>query len=243
MPAFNFNWREMKTIGLIGGMSWESTALYYKLMNQEVSRRLGGLHSTQLLLHSLDFAPVAQAQHDGDWETAAEILRDSAQRLAAAGAHALVLCTNTMHKLAPEIERSCALPLLHIADSTARAAKDLGCRKVGLLATAFTMRESFLKDRLAASFDLDVMVPAREAQEDIHRIIYEELCKGVLRDDSRSRYQRAIDDLKARGAEAVILGCTEITLLIQDVHSSLPLLDSTALHAQSAVDFALAGEL
>jgi aspartate racemase len=229
----------MKAIGLIGGMSWESTALYYKLMNQEVNRRLGGLHSAHLLLHSLDFAPVAHAQHEGDWGTAAAILRDSARRLAAGGAQALVLCTNTMHKLAHEIERSCALPLLHIGDSTGRAAQALGCRKVGLLATGFTMRESFLKDRLVQGYGLEVIVPPSDSQQEVHRIIYEELCKGAVRESSRSFYRRAIDELKARGAEAVILGCTEITLLIQAEHSDLPLLDSTALHARAAVDYAL----
>ncbi|HZY17761.1 MAG TPA: aspartate/glutamate racemase family protein [Ramlibacter sp.] len=231
----------MRVIGLIGGMSWESTAVYYALMNREVGRRLGGLHSAHLLLHSVDFAPVAQAQHQGDWDAAATMLVDSARRLAAGGAQALVLCTNTMHKLADAIESSCALPLLHIADSTGRAAQALGCRKVGLLATGFTMREPFLKDRLAARHGLEVLVPPADTQAEVHRVIYEELCKGVIRDSSREIYRQAIDALRARGAEAVVLGCTEITLLVREQDSSLPLLDSTALHARAAVDFALAG--
>lgn len=243
MPAFTTSVIEMKTIGLIGGMSWESTALYYKLMNQEVNRRLGRLHSAHLLLHSLDFEPVARAQHDGRWPEAAALLRDSGRRLAAGGAQALVLCTNTMHKLAEEIELGSGLPLLHIGDSTGDAAAQLGCRKVGLLATAFTMREAFMRERLASRHGLDVMVPPEETQKEVHRIIYEELCRGIVRDASRSLYQRAIGELEARGAEAIILGCTEITLLIQGEHSNLPLLDSTALHARYAVDFALAGRI
>ncbi|HVE52362.1 MAG TPA: aspartate/glutamate racemase family protein [Ramlibacter sp.] len=230
----------MRAIGLIGGMSWESTAVYYRLMNQEVARRLGGLHSAHLLLHSVDFGPVAQAQHDGDWDKAAAMLRDSARRLAAGGAEALVLCTNTMHKLADAIEGSCPLPFLHIADSTGRAAQALGCRKVGLLATGFTMREPFLKDRLAARHGLEVMVPPPETQAEVHRVIYEELCKGIIRDSARNFYRMAIEALRGAGAEAVVLGCTEITLLIQPEHSVLPLLDSTELHALAAVDFALA---
>lgn len=231
----------MRAIGLIGGMSWESTAVYYKLINQEVGRRLGGLHSAHLLLHSIDFAPVAHAQHAGDWNTAAVMLRDSARRLEAAGAQALVLCTNTMHKLAHVLEDASTLPLLHIADSTGDAARAGGCHRVGLLATGFTMRESFLKNRLAERHGLDVLVPPQDIQAEVHRVIYEELCKGVIRTDSRDFYRRAIDALRLQGAQAVILGCTEIGLLIDASASELPLLDSTALHAQAAVEFALDG--
>lgn len=232
----------MRTLGLIGGMSWESTALYYKLINQGVAGRLGGLHLAPLLLHSIDFAPVAHAQHVGDWDSAAQVLRDSARRLEAGGAQALVLCTNTMHKLAPVLEEASSLPLLHIADSVGEAARRAGHGRVGLLATGFTMREPFLKERLAQRYGLEVLVPPEDTQQSLHRVIYEELCRGVLLEDSRTLYRRAIAALGQRGAQAVILGCTEIGLLIQAADSELPLLDSTVLHAQAAVDFALAGE-
>lgn len=229
----------MKTIGLIGGMSWESTAEYYRLMNQEVRTRLGPLRSAQLLIHSVDFGPVAQAQHEGRWDDAGELLAGSARRLHAAGADAIVLCTNTMHKLAGTIAAATPLPFLHIAAPVGEAARQRGLRRLGLLATAFTMEQPFLKDKLAQDHGLQVVAPDAPTRAEVHRVIYEELCQGIVRDASRGFYQRAIAQLQAQGCDAIVLGCTEISLLVQQVHSPLPLLDTTALHARAAVDFAL----
>ncbi|OLF54059.1 aspartate/glutamate racemase family protein [Pseudomonas chlororaphis] len=232
----------MRTIGLIGGMSWESSAEYYRLINQQVRDRLGPLRSARLLMYSVDFGPVEQAQHAGRWDLAAEILRDAAQRLEAGGAECLVLCTNTMHKVAGRIQAATALPFLHIADPTAAAALAAGTLTVGLLGTAFTMEQDFLKQRLADQ-GLQVLVPDAEDRQALHRIIYDELCVGVISAASRQRYQQAIQALQARGAQAIILGCTEIGLLLKPEHSPLPLLDTTELHARAAVDFALDGKM
>lgn len=229
----------MRTIGLIGGMSWESSAEYYRIINQRVRDQLGPLRSAQVLLYSVDFGPVEQAQHAGRWDDAALILEDAARRLQAGGAECVVLCTNTMHRVAPRIEAAVSIPFLHIADATAAAALEAGTLTVGLLGTAFTMEQDFLTSRLAAQ-GLTVLVPDADERKDVHRIIYEELCVGVISDASRQVYQRVIKALAARGAQAVILGCTEICLLIQPEHCDLPLLDTTALHAQAAVAFALA---
>ncbi|POA58193.1 MULTISPECIES: aspartate/glutamate racemase family protein [unclassified Pseudomonas] len=229
----------MRTIGLIGGMSWESSAEYYRLINQQVRDRLGALRSARLLMYSVDFGPVERAQHAGDWDAAAAILVDAARRLEAGGADCLVLCTNTMHKVAAPIQAATNLPFLHIADPTAQAALAAGTLKVGLLGTAFTMEQDFLKQRLADQ-GLQVLVPDAEQRQVVHRIIYEELCVGVIREQSRRQYQQIIQSLQARGAQAVILGCTEIGLLLKPEHSPLPLLDTTELHAQAAVAFALA---
>ncbi|MQA54011.1 aspartate/glutamate racemase family protein [Pseudomonas piscis] len=229
----------MRTIGLIGGMSWESSAEYYRLINQQVRDRLGALRSARLLMYSVDFGPVERAQHAGDWDAAAAILVDAARRLEAGGADCLVLCTNTMHKVAAPIQAATNLPFLHIADPTAQAALAAGTLKVGLLGTAFTMKQDFLKQRLADQ-GLQVLVPDAEQSQVVHRIIYEELCVGVIREQSRRQYQQVIQSLQARGAQAVILGCTEIGLLLKPEHSPLPLLDTTELHAQAAVAFALA---
>ncbi|AZC18787.1 MULTISPECIES: aspartate/glutamate racemase family protein [Pseudomonas] len=229
----------MRTIGLIGGMSWESSAEYYRLINQQVRDRLGALRSARLLMYSVDFGPVERAQHAGDWDAAAAILVDAARRLEAGGADCLVLCTNTMHKVAAPIQAATNLPFLHIADPTAQAALAAGTLKVGLLGTAFTMEQDFLKQRLADQ-GLQVLVPDAEQRQVVHRIIYEELCVGVIREQSRRQYQQVIQSLQARGAQAVILGCTEIGLLLKPEHSPLPLLDTTELHAQAAVAFALA---
>ncbi|WP_409302267.1 aspartate/glutamate racemase family protein [Pseudomonas sp. KCJK8993] len=229
----------MRTIGLIGGMSWESSAEYYRLINQQVRDRLGALRSARLLMYSVDFGPVERAQHAGDWDAAAAILVDAARRLEAGGADCLVLCTNTMHKVAAPIQAATNLPFLHITDPTAQAALAAGTLKVGLLGTAFTMEQDFLKQRLADQ-GLQVLVPDAEQRLAVHRIIYEELCMGVIREPSRRQYQQVIQSLQARGAQAVILGCTEIGLLLKPEHSPLPLLDTTELHAQAAVAFALA---
>jgi aspartate racemase len=228
----------MRTIGLIGGMSWESSAEYYRLINQQVRDRLGPLRSAPLLMYSVDFGPVEQAQHAGRWDDAAAILVDAAQRLQAGGAECVVLCTNTMHKVAGQIQAAISIPFLHIADPTGQAAVEAGTLKVGLLGTAFTMEQDFLKDRLSA-MGLTVLVPDAEERNAVHRIIYDELCVGVISEASRKVYQQVIESLTRRGAQAIILGCTEIGLLIKPEHSALPLLDTTALHAQAAVAFAL----
>ena len=228
----------MRTIGLIGGMSWESSAEYYRIINQRVRDRLGPLRSAQLLMYSVDFGPVEQAQHAGRWDDTAQILEDAARRLQAGGAECVVLCTNTMHKVAPRIEAAVSIPFLHIADAAGLAAVEAGTLTVGLLGTAFTMEQDFLKSRLA-DHGLTVLVPDTDERKDVHRIIYEELCVGVISDTSRQIYQRVIKSLAARGAQAIILGCTEISLLIKPEHSDLPLLDTTELHAQAAVAFAL----
>ncbi|MBN0981024.1 aspartate/glutamate racemase family protein [Pseudomonas hygromyciniae] len=228
----------MRTIGLIGGMSWESSAEYYRIINQQVRDRLGPLRSAQMLLYSVDFGPVEQAQHAGRWDDAALILQDAARRLQAGGADCIVLCTNTMHLVAPQIEAAVSVPFLHIADAAGAAAVKAQTLTVGLLGTAFTMEQDFLKARLAAQ-GLTVLVPDAQERSAVHRIIYEELCVGVISEASRQVYQQAIANLAARGAQAIILGCTEIGLLIKPEHSDLPLLDTTELHAQAAVAFAL----
>ncbi len=229
----------MKTLGLIGGMSWESTAEYYRLINQEVRARLGPLRSAPLLIHSVDFGPIADAQHEGRWDDAGAVLADSARRLHAAGADAIVLCTNTMHKLADTIADATPLPFLHIADPVGKAARKRGLRKLGLLATAFTMEQPFLKDKLTQEYGVEVITPDAATRAEVHRVIYEELCQGIVLDASRNFYLQAIAGLQAQGCDAIVLGCTEIALLVQQEPSSLPLLDTTALHAQAAVEFAL----
>ncbi|WP_367084665.1 aspartate/glutamate racemase family protein [Pseudomonas sp. HOU2] len=228
----------MRTIGLIGGMSWESSAEYYRLINQQIRDRLGSLRSAQILMYSVDFGPVEQAQHAGRWDDAAAILVDAARRLQAGGADCVVLCTNTMHKVAEQIQTAISIPFLHIAEPAAQAALAIDARTVGLLGTAFTMEQDFLKQRLIAQ-GLTVLVPDAAERKDVHRIIYDELCVGVISDESRKIYQQVIESLTARGAQAIILGCTEIGLLVKPEHSALPLLDTTELHAQAAVAFAL----
>ncbi|MBE5270065.1 aspartate/glutamate racemase family protein [Stenotrophomonas sp. B2] len=231
----------MKTLGLIGGMSWESSAQYYRLINEEVRRRLGAAHSAQLLMWSVDFAPIKQLQHDGDWDALARHMVDAAERLQAGGADVLLICTNTMHALTAQIEAACPLPLLHIADPTATAVVAAGWRRVGLLGTAFTMEQDFYRGRLAGRFGLEVLVPEAEDRQQVHDIIYQELIAGVVSERSRQVYADVIARLVARGAEAIILGCTEIMLLVRPQDSAVPLFDTTSLHAQAAVDAALAG--
>ena len=229
----------MKRIGLIGGMSWESTALYYRLLNQAVAARLGGLHSADLVLASVDFAPIARLQADGRWDEAGGVLAERARQLEAAGAELLVLCTNTMHQVAPAIEAAVTVPLLHIIDVTAAAARKAGLRRLGLLATGFTMGQPFYRDRLA-THDLDAIVPDAAGRELVHRIIYDELCRGVITEDSRRRVRAVVEELVARGADGIILGCTEIELLVGPADSPVPVLPTTALHAAAALDAALA---
>jgi len=230
----------MKTIGLIGGMSWESTASYYRLINEEVQQRLGGLHSAQILLYSVDFAPIAHMQAEGDWDGAGALLAHAARALEAGGADCLLVCANTMHKVAPAIEAAVHLPLLHIADPTAEAIKRAGYARIGLLGTRFTMEDDFYVDRLRGQHGLEVLVPDATEREVIHRVIYEELCLGRLVDASRDAYRRIMASLVERGAEAIILGCTEIALLVDAGDAGVPLFDTTDLHARAAVDFALA---
>ncbi|MGQ7848232.1 aspartate/glutamate racemase family protein [Granulosicoccus sp. 3-233] len=229
----------MKTIGIIGGMSWESSVLYYQAINRGVAESLGGLHSASLILYSVDFADIERLQHEGDWEAAGSLLNEAALALQAAGADFLVIATNTMHKVADSIVDGIDIPLLHIVDPTAEALLAAGHRRVGLLGTAFTMSDDFYKGRMQETFGLDVIVPDDSEQAQVHRIIYEELCLGIIEDASREVYTRIIDGLLARGAQAVILGCTEITLLINQAHTPAPLFDTTALHAAAAVSRAL----
>jgi aspartate racemase len=217
-------------------MSWTSTAEYYRLLNQGIATALGGLHSARLLLHSVDFAPVAAMQHEGDWAGTAAVLVEAAQGLERAGAEGLLVATNTMHKVAEEIEAGTGIPLLHIADATAARLVADGRRTVGLLATAFTMEQAFYTDRLR-QHGLEVLVPDDADRADVQRVIYDELCLDVVRDESRERYREVMGRLAGRGAEAIILGCTEITLLVGDADSPLPLYDTTAIHAEAAVSW------
>ena len=230
----------MKTIGLLGGMSWESTVGYYRAINEGVKQALGGLHSARIAMVSVDFEPIERMQHAGDWAGTARLLADAARQVEAAGAEGLLICTNTMHKVAPEIEAAIGIPLLHIADATATRLVAADVRTVGLLGTGFTMEEDFYKGRLAQRFGLDVRVPEAADRRIVHRVIYEELCLGRVTPEAKSHYLRIIDTLAAQGAQAVILGCTEIGMLIAQADTEVPLFDTTAIHAQAAVDWALA---
>jgi aspartate racemase len=229
----------MQTIGLIGGMSWESTVSYYQMINRGIKAQLGGLHSAKLILYSVDFAEIESLQHKGDWDQAANILVAAAQSLQKAGADFILICTNTMHKVAEEVAQKVDIPLLHIADATGMQLKRDGITKVGLLGTKFTMTEGFYKDRLTDKFAIEVLVPTPLEQDIIHQVIYDELCLGKVIDNSRHQIVHVIRGLHKRGAQAVILGCTEIALLVQQQHTQVPLYDTTALHANVAVDLAL----
>ena len=229
----------MKTIGLLGGMSWESTTDYYRLINKGIQQVLGGLHSADIILYSVDFAPIEERQRQGDWPGMAAMLSDAARHIQRAGADFLLICTNTMHKVAPAIEQAIAIPLLHIADATAdRLVRD-GIKTVGLLGTAFTMEQNFYKNRLTERYGLAVIIPPENDRQRVHDIIYDELCQGEILATSRDHYRRIIDDLAAEGAEAVILGCTEIGMLIKQAHTTVTLYDTTAIHAARAVEWAL----
>jgi len=229
----------MKTIGLLGGMSWESTQTYYRLLNQQVAARLGGLHSAKIILDSVDFADIEVLQRAGEWDALAELLVQHALRVEAAGADCLMIGTNTMHRVAPRIEAAISIPLLHIADATAQALLKDNVQHVGLLGTRFTMEQAFYRERLEAH-GIEVLVPDGDQRDDVHRIIYEQLCRGVLDDGSRATYLSIVEALTQRGAEGVILGCTEIGLLINQSDTQTPLYDTTFLHAQGAVEWALA---
>ena len=229
----------MKTIGLLGGMSWESTLPYYRLINETIKQRLGGLHSAKLVLYSVDFHEIERLQHAGDWDTAGRVLADAARALERAGAEFIVLATNTMHKVASAIEAATAVPLFHIADATAAEIVRAGPVCVGLLGTRFTMEQAFYKDRLSERYGLRVLTPNAADREVVHRVIYDELCLGSVVDASRLEYRRIMRDLVAQGAQAVILGCTEIGLLVGAQDSAVPLFDTTAIHARAAAEFAL----
>ncbi|MCE8028195.1 aspartate/glutamate racemase family protein [Halomonas daqingensis] len=231
----------MKTIGLLGGMSWESTVSYYRALNEGVKAALGGFHSAKLCLYSVDFAEIERLQHAGDWDATAEILSRAARSVEAAGADFLLIGTNTMHKVAPEIEASITIPLLHIADATAQRLAADGIRRIGLLGTRFTMEQDFYKGRIAEGFGIEVLVPDAAQRDLVHEVIYHELCLGQVKETSRQRYLEIIESLREQGAEAVILGCTEIALLVQQSHTTVPLYDTTAIHAEEAVKWALGG--
>ena len=229
----------MKTIGLIGGMSWESTQTYYRLINVAIREKLGGLHSARLVLYSVDFHDIEILQRQGDWQAAGVLLAQAAQSLQAAGADMVVICTNTMHKVAEQVQAAVSIPLLHIADPTAQAIRAAGFQRVALLGTRFTMEQDFYRARLEQQHGLQVIVPEQNERDVVHRIIYEELCLGQIKPESKTAYLNIIRQLQTRGAQAVILGCTEISLLVQQTDLDLALFDTTALHATAAADAAL----
>jgi len=229
----------MKTLGLIGGMSWESTVPYYRFINEAIKARLGGLHSARLVLYSVDFEQIARLQHAGDWDAAGNVLADAAQRLERAGAEALVICTNTMHKVAPAIEAKVRIPVLHVVDAVATEIRAAGFRKVGLLGTRFTMEQPFYAQYLARH-GLATLVPEQADRDLVHRVVYEELCLGKIVDASREAYRRIMAKLVTQGAEAIILGCTEISMLVGAQDASVPLFDTTAIHARKAAEWSVA---
>ena len=225
-----------KTAGLLGGMSWESTALYYRLINEGVRNRLGGLHSARIVMVSVNFQEIEHLQATGDWQQAGELLAADARRIEAAGADFLLLCTNTMHKVADQIQAVITIPLVHLADATASQLASQQVKTVGLLGTRFTMVEEFYRSRLRSPHNIEVLIPSPDDVDIIHRIIFEELCKGIVHDSSRQEYLRIIADLHRRGAEGVILGCTEIGMLIHQQDTPVPLYDTTTLHAEAAIE-------
>lgn len=231
----------MKTIGLLGGMSWESTATYYALLNRGIREKLGGLHSVECILYSVEFHAIEQLQHQGKWAEATTVLVTAAKKIEDAGADFLLICTNTMHKVAPEVQQAITIPLLHIADATAEEIKKQQIQSIGLLGTRFTMEEDFYKGRLQKKYGISVCIPEADDREFVHRVIFDELCCGILKEQSRKQYLRIIDDLSRKGAQAVVLGCTEIALLLGQEHSKIPLLDTTAIHAHQAVQWAIKG--
>lgn len=229
----------MKIIGLLGGMSWESTVGYYRAINEGVKAKLGGFHSAKIALYSVDFEPIEKLQHAGDWDGTAAILSKAAIGVEAAGADFLLICTNTMHEVAPEIEKNISIPILHIADATAEVIKKNKLKTVGLLGTAFTMERTFYKDRLIEKHGINVLIPNDEDRKIVHDVIYNELCLGKIEASSKQEYIRIINELSASGAQAVILGCTEIGMLVKQADTDVLLLDTTAIHAQKAVEQAM----
>jgi aspartate racemase len=229
----------MKTIGMLGGMSWESTASYYKALNEGVKKSLGGLHSAKICMYSVDFDEIEKLQHQGNWSGAANILSKAAKSVEAGGADFLLICTNTMHKVAQEISSQISIPILHIADATAEKLLEDNINCVGLLGTKFTMEQDFYKGRLSEHHNIQVLVPDADERKIVHNVIYSELCLGKVFESSRNEYLKIIDNLYAKGAQAIILGCTEIALLVQQQHTSVPLYDTTEIHAAEAVKYAL----
>ena len=229
----------MKTIGLLGGMSWESTVEYYRLINEGIKSKLGGLHSAQIAMYIVDFEPIEQLQKSGEWESSGEILADAAKKIESAGADFLLICTNTMHKVAQQIEAAIQIPLIHIADATAEELIKNNMQSVGLLGTVFTMEQDFYKGRLQDKFGLNVVIPEKADREIVHKVIYQELCLGNVQTNSRNEYLRIIKDLSEQGAQAVVLGCTEIGILVKQSDTEIKLLDTTAIHAQKAVEMAI----
>jgi aspartate racemase len=229
----------MKTIGLIGGLSWESSIEYYRLLNEGVKKKLGGLHSAQCLIYSFDFAQIEQLQHQERWDDATQLMIAAAQSIERAGANFLLICSNTMHRMADDVQRNITIPLIHIADATARQIIAQDIRNVGLLATTFTMEQDFYKGRLSRNYDLNVLIPSAEERKIVHDIIYTELCLGEIQLSSKKAYQRIIQHLIADGAEAIIAGCTEIMLLISQEDCPVPLFDTTTIHADAAIELAL----
>lgn len=229
----------MKTIGMIGGMSWESTISYYRALNEGIKQSLGGLHSAKICMVSVDFDEIEKLQHQGNWAETANILSKAAQAVEAGGADFLLICTNTMHKVAEDISRNISIPILHIADATAERLKADNINCVGLLGTRFTMEQDFYKDRLSQKYNIQVKVPNATARDVVHNVIYSELCLGKVTDKSREAYLKIIDDLYADGAQAIILGCTEIALLVKQHHTQVPLYDTAVIHAEEAVNVAL----
>lgn len=229
----------MKTIGLLGGMSWESSIEYYRIINQAVQQRLGGVHSARSLMFSFDFAEIESMQRAGDWEGLTAAMIKAAKTLEQGGADMLVICTNTMHRMATEVQEAVSIPLLHIADATSAAIKDTGLSTVGLLGTRFTMEADFYRGKLEKDHGLKVLIPDTPSREIVHQIIYEELVRGIILEKSRTEYQNVIVDLAAQGAEGIILGCTEISLLITQADVAVPVFDTTAIHALAAVEWAL----
>lgn len=229
----------MKTIGLIGGMSWESTAHYYTELNQGIKKALGGLHSAQILLYSVDFGPIEKLQTRGDWESLGDIMADTARKVEKGGADFLLICTNTMHKLAESVKDAVNIPLLHIADATAEVLIHDKIKRVGLLGTAYTMEQAFYKNRLISKFDLDVIIPDKKDRESVHTIIYEELCLGQIKTQSQKKYINIAKRLVEKGAQGIILGCTEIGMLLKPEDIDVPLYDTAKIHAAKAVEWAL----
>ncbi len=232
----------MKTIGMIGGMSWESSIEYYRIINQTVREKLGGLHSAKSIMYSVEFAEIEALQHQNRWDELASIMIEAARSLERGGADFVIICTNTMHKLYDEVQNKIKIPMLNIADATAEKIKADGINKIALLGTRFTMAEDFYKGRLVDKYGLDVIIPSSEQMEIVHRVIYDELCAGIIKPDSRQKYADIIGNLVTEGAGGVILGCTEIGLLVKPADSSVPLFDTTEIHARAAVDCALADE-
>jgi len=229
----------MKTIGLIGGMSWESSLEYYRICNETVKERLGGFHSARCLMYSVDFHEIEEMQHKGDWAAATQTMIDAAQRVERGGADFIVICTNTMHKMAGEVEAQVGIPLLHIVDVTAESIRKNGQHRVGLLGTRFTMEQDFYKGRLKEMHNIEVIIPPEEERKSIHDILYGELCFGDIRNESKEKFREVIRNLEAKGAEGIVLGCTEIPLIVKQEDYGIRLYDTTALHARAAVDFAL----